>query len=360
MRNWLQKFDKLLIHEKLVYAGLWLLVFIVPVIGTYYRSTTPDASFDWSLVFSTWKDYVPFLFLFVAHDLLIAPFLVQDEKKAAYFSIAGCALLLFGFYIWNQRPSFDGPPPQPNEMRTDMRPPRPPFAQGDVPNFDSIPPAPRGEMQDANRPPVRPEERPEVGNHPPFRPDGSMDNPPEMREDIPPMREKYTKLLIAALMMGVNLGIKLYFRQRRDANNLVEIEPVVADVSQPTTDIAPSASVTAPKVDEDSHIIFVKSEYRMVRIDIRQIRYVEAMSEYLRLHMEGEAKPVIALLSMKRLEERLPQNFMRVHRSYIVNLQKIQQIERGRIVMDKDTYIPVSEGYKEAFNRFLSEKALEK
>ena len=339
MRNWLQKFDKLLIHEKLVYAGLWLLVFIVPVIGTYYRSTTPDASFDWSLVFSTWKDYVPFLFLFVAHDLLIAPFLVQDEKKAAYFGIAG---------------------PQPNEMRTDMRPPRPPFAQGDVPNFDSIPPAPRGEMQEANRPPVRPEERPEVGNHPPFRPDGSMDNPPEMREDIPPMREKYTKLLIAALMMGVNLGIKLYFRQRRDANNLVEIEPVVADVPQPATDIAPSASVTAPKVDEDSHIIFVKSEYRMVRIDIRQIRYVEAMSEYLRLHMEGEAKPVIALLSMKRLEERLPQNFMRVHRSYIVNLQKIQQIERGRIVMDKDTYIPVSEGYKDAFNRFLSEKALEK
>ena len=185
MRNWLQKFDKLLIHEKLVYAGLWLLVFIVPVIGTYYRSTAPDASFDWSLVFSTWKDYVPFLFLFVAHDLLIAPFLVLDEKKAAYFGIAGCALLLFGFYIWNQQPNFDGPPPQRDEMRTDMRPPRPPFAQGDVPNFDSIPPAPKGEMQDANRPPVRPEERPEVGNRPPFRPDGSIDNPPEMREDIP-------------------------------------------------------------------------------------------------------------------------------------------------------------------------------
>ena len=252
MRNWLQKFDKLLIHEKLVYAGLWLLVFIVPVIGTYYRSLAPDASFDWSLVFRTWKDYVPFLFLFITHDLLIVPFLVQDEKKAAYFGIAGCALLLFGLYIWNQPPNFDGPPPQRDEMRTDMRPPRPPFAQGDVPNFDSIPPAP------------------------PFRPDGSMDNPPEMREDIPPMREKYTKLLIAALMMGVNLGIKLYFRQRRDANNLVEIEPVVADVSQPTTDIAPSASVTAPKVDEDSHIIFVKSEYRMVRIDIRQIRYQPA------------------------------------------------------------------------------------
>jgi len=76
--------------------------------------------------------------------------------------------------------------------------------------------------------------------------------------------------------------------------------------------------------------------------------------------MDGEAKPIIALLSMKKLEERLPQYFMRVHRSYIVNLQKIQQIERGRIVMDKDTYIPVSDGYKDAFNRFLNEKSLEK
>ena len=96
MRNWLQKFDKLLIHEKLVYAGLWLLVFIVPVIGTYYRSLAPDASFDWSLVFRTWKDYVPFLFLFVAHDLLIVPFLVHDEKKAAY-SMDACSIYLFGW-----------------------------------------------------------------------------------------------------------------------------------------------------------------------------------------------------------------------------------------------------------------------
>ena len=112
--------------------------------------------------------------------------------------------------------------------------------------------------------------------------------------------------------------------------------------------------------DEDSDVLFVKSDYRMVRIEIKKICYVEAMSEYLRIFLEGEAKPVIALLSMKKLEERLPQNFMRVHRSYIVNLQKIQQIERGRIMMDKDTYIPVSEGYKDAFNQYMNEKTLEK
>ena len=121
----------------------------------------------------------------------------------------------------------------------------------------------------------------------------------------------------------------------------------------------PTAS-TPSQPEEDSDVLFVKSDYRMVRINIKKIRYVEAMSEYLRLFMDDDAKPVIALLSMKKLEERLPQYFMRVHRSYIVNLQKIQQIERGRIVMDKDTDIPVSDGYKDAFNRFLNEKSLEK
>lgn len=124
---------------------------------------------------------------------------------------------------------------------------------------------------------------------------------------------------------------------------------------QPMAEEAKSAPA-----EEDSNVLFVKSEYRMVRIDIPKIRYVEAMSEYLRLFIEGESRPIIALLSMKKLEERLPKYFMRVHRSYIVNLQKIQQIERGRIVMDKDTFIPVSDGYKDVFNQYMSKKFLEK
>ena len=121
-----------------------------------------------------------------------------------------------------------------------------------------------------------------------------------------------------------------------------------------------SAETDKPTSGEDNDVLFVKSEYRMVRINIKQIRYVEAMSEYLRIFLTDEPKPVIALLSMKKLEEHLPKNFMRVHRSYIVNLQQIQQVERGRIVMDKSTYIPVSDGYKDAFNQFLSENSLEK
>ena len=79
----------------------------------------------------------------------------------------------------------------------------------------------------------------------------------------------------------------------------------------------------------------MKSDCRVVRIDINNIRYIEGMSEYVRIFVEGENKPVITLASLQKMEERLPAHFMRVHRSYIVNLRKITEISRLRIIFDK-------------------------
>jgi DNA-binding LytR/AlgR family response regulator len=84
------------------------------------------------------------------------------------------------------------------------------------------------------------------------------------------------------------------------------------------------------------------------------------MSEYLKIFIEGEAKPIVTLLSMKKMEERLPQNFMRIHRSYIVNLTKIQEVNKNRIIMDAETYLPVGDMYKDAFQRFIDAKFLGK
>jgi DNA-binding LytR/AlgR family response regulator len=77
------------------------------------------------------------------------------------------------------------------------------------------------------------------------------------------------------------------------------------------------------------------------------------MSEYLKVWVEGEPKPIITLLSMKKLEERLPDTFMRVHRSYIVNLHKIQEVNKNRIILDSKTNLPVGDLYKEAFQNYL-------
>ena len=98
----------------------------------------------------------------------------------------------------------------------------------------------------------------------------------------------------------------------------------------------------------------------MVKVTISEIRYIEAMSEYLKIFIEGEAKPIVTLLSMKKMEEKLTENFMRIHRSYIVNLTKIQEINKNRIIMDAETYLPIGDMYKETFQKYIDTKFLGK
>ena len=104
--------------------------------------------------------------------------------------------------------------------------------------------------------------------------------------------------------------------------------------------------------------LFLKTDYRIVKVSIPDIRYIEAMSEYLKVWIEGEAKPIVTLLSMKKMEERLPDYFMRIHRSYIINLNKIQEVNKNRVIMDADTYLPVGDLYKDTFQAYLDTKFL--
>jgi DNA-binding LytR/AlgR family response regulator len=99
--------------------------------------------------------------------------------------------------------------------------------------------------------------------------------------------------------------------------------------------------------------LFVKSEYKLVRIELSEIKYIESQHEYIKIHLIN-GKPVMTKLSMKTIEEQLPSDrFMRVHRSYLVNLSKIQVVERNRIVFDGKVYIAVSEQYKEMFQKYI-------
>ena len=92
--------------------------------------------------------------------------------------------------------------------------------------------------------------------------------------------------------------------------------------------------------------IFVKSEYRLIQIDLDKILYIEGLKDYVKIYVEYEIHPVLSLMSLKSLEEQLPsERFVRVHRSFIVQMDKIKIIERNRIVFGK-TYIPISDSYK--------------
>ena len=116
----------------------------------------------------------------------------------------------------------------------------------------------------------------------------------------------------------------------------------------------------SPLTSENADTIFVKTDYRVVKVTISDIRYIEGMSEYLKIFIEGEPKPIVTLLSMKKMEEKLPENFMRIHRSYIVNLTKIQEINKNRIIMDAETFLPIGDMYKEAFQKYIDTKFLGK
>ncbi|WP_299524634.1 LytTR family DNA-binding domain-containing protein [uncultured Lutibacter sp.] len=111
------------------------------------------------------------------------------------------------------------------------------------------------------------------------------------------------------------------------------------------------------QINSDDDFLFIKSEYKILKVKLNEVKYIEGMREYVRIHLTND-KPIMTLLSMKAVEQQLPNNsFMRVHRSYIVNLKMITTIERNRIVFDK-VYIPVSEQHKEEFHQFVEKNFL--
>lgn len=104
----------------------------------------------------------------------------------------------------------------------------------------------------------------------------------------------------------------------------------------------------------ESHIqpgghLLVKSEYRLLRIPFSDIEFIEGLKDYVKIYTTGESKAILSLMSIKSLEDGLPSsNFMRVHRSFIVNLDKVRVIERNCIIM-LGRAIPISDSYRKAF-----------
>lgn len=113
-----------------------------------------------------------------------------------------------------------------------------------------------------------------------------------------------------------------------------------------------------PSVKEEKDALFVKSDYKLLRIELHKICYIEGLKDYVKIFLEDAPHPVVSLISMKSLEDMLPSaSFIRVHRSYIVNLNKIKVVERNRIVFGK-TYIPVSDSCKEKFAEFINRRTI--
>ncbi|MDE6048762.1 MAG: LytTR family DNA-binding domain-containing protein, partial [Paramuribaculum sp.] len=115
--------------------------------------------------------------------------------------------------------------------------------------------------------------------------------------------------------------------------------------------------IKATEVEGQSDYIMVKSEYKIIQIAVSSILYIEGEKDYVKIYTEDSDKSIMTIMSMRNLEAHLPEKFMRVHRSYIVNTAKIEVIERNRIVFG-NKYIPVGDSYKTALNDLITSRLI--
>lgn len=114
-----------------------------------------------------------------------------------------------------------------------------------------------------------------------------------------------------------------------------------------------------PKQQLNTVFIRVDGEWRNISVD--QITYVSGMKDYVMFYLDGEKKPLISHLTMKAVEEMLPSDkFLRIHRSYIVAVDKIQKVDRNDCVYIGEEIIHIPDGYLQTFNQFLETRSIER
>lgn len=126
-----------------------------------------------------------------------------------------------------------------------------------------------------------------------------------------------------------------------------------------TDGIGSTMQTESQEVTFSADYMYVKSDYKLIRIDFDDIIYIEGLKDYVKIYLESANKPVLSLSSMRSLEGMLPQHtFFRTHRSYIVNMRKVKVLERGQIVFG-EKFIPISDSYKERVQQYINAHMLQ-
>jgi len=134
-----------------------------------------------------------------------------------------------------------------------------------------------------------------------------------------------------------------FSRAAAKANSLYELRHNQRPAQEPETEALP----------RDREYLTVKADYKVSLVRIADILYIESEGEYVRLHL-ANGTTITTLFRLKNMETALPSDsFMRVHRSYIVNLRAIHSYIKGRIYLNDSEYVPIGENYKEAFQNYI-------
>lgn len=119
------------------------------------------------------------------------------------------------------------------------------------------------------------------------------------------------------------------------------------------------SSVSASSGQQEPDALYFKVDYRYLRVPVGDIMYIEGMNEYLKVYT-GTADPFLTHTTFRQVREMLPETFIQVHRSYVVNMSHVREVERGVILMSDGARIPVSDGNKEAFMHYLQSHSVRK
>lgn len=109
-----------------------------------------------------------------------------------------------------------------------------------------------------------------------------------------------------------------------------------------------------------SDSIFIKVETRFERVELSSIKYIKGYGEYLQIFTEGRKTPLMTISSFSEILTKLNEHFIQVHRSYVVNMDKIQRVEKNRILFDEETIIPIGTTHRDAFINYLQSRSIGK
>jgi hypothetical protein len=217
--KWMEQQSK---YENVTYAALWGILFAAPLLSLYLRvASDSSVQFNWQEIFIVWRQYVPFLIVFLIHNFLLAPMLVYRQRRWLYSATTAAMLGAFIVYQCNSHPKPMHPRDRMGHQVERLDPP--PFERHD----EGMRPD-EGEQHEGTRPD-------EFKQHDGLRPDEFKQHDGEARpgfrhhrrDHVPPAfigQHDIIATVILVLMLGMNLGVKLYFRTRKDQKKLVELE----------------------------------------------------------------------------------------------------------------------------------------